>query len=154
MSCTGPSLPTLSLIQAWAEFQPRENGWGSLQPPVLGATQFMSWETWAGDHIPEMRFPSSGTSRALPKDISGSTGGAAGLGQGHKQHTAPLPAGMEGNTFPGIASAHQMGAITGVLKLFFNCPTKNLMQGGGGTILFIPGVILNVQKIGKALNHT
>lgn len=99
---------------------------------------------------PRDEIPTSGTIR----DISGSTGGATGLGQGHKQHTAPLSAGMERNTFPGIASAHQMGAITGVLKLFLNCPTKNLMQGNRGTILFIPGVIPNVQKIGEALNHT
>lgn len=57
-------------------------------------------------------------------------------------------------TFPAIASAPQMGATTGFSKLFFNRPTKNLMQGNSGTILFILGVILNVLKVGKALNRT
>lgn len=116
-----------SLIHARAEFQnsriPASQGWmdgaasyhQSLElhnPPAPGAVKCGFVPRGERSH-PRDEIPSSGPSRALPRDVFGGTGGAAGLGQGHKHHGAPLPAGMEGNTFPGIASAHWMGAVIG-----------------------------------------
>lgn len=167
MSCTGPSLPTLCLPRCCPSSmpglnsrQPWENGWGCLLPPVLGATQsprFMSCEMWpsalwAGDHIPEMRSPALAPAGPRQGTFLGAQEGLQGWDRDTNSTRLLCQQGWR-ETFPGVASARQMGAITGFLKLFFNCPTKNLMQGNRGTILFIPGVILNVQKIGKALNH-
>lgn len=125
----------VSLTHAWAKSQ---KGWGC--PPPWNH-KILFYELWNAHlfiiHISEMR--------SHAKGISGSTGTPTALGscqQGCRE------------TFPAIASAPQMGATTGFSKLFFNRPTKNLMQGNSGTILFILGVILNVLKVGKALNRT